>query len=135
LSGPAEQIAHLGRELFDLKKKKADLEGQVEDTNKAILEIAQRKLPKAMEDAGIAKITLEGLGLIYLSNEFYVNVNKDDRDALYKWMRDKGHGDLVQSYVFPQTLTAFCKEQMERNVSLPEVVKVSHIPTAKTRKS
>lgn len=134
-AGPAERIADLGKKLFDKKKLKAQLEEQVKALEAEIKKIATIDLPKLMEDSGVSKLSLDGYGTLYLSNDFYASVLKDDRPKLYEWMRANGHGDIVQDYVFPQTLTAFAKEQIERNAAMPEVLKFSHVPTAKTRKA
>ncbi len=132
---PDDKIVAMGRKLFARKDNKAKLEAELTLVNDQIKELATVELAKLMEDAGVEKTTLAGLGTIYLSQDFFASVNKDDRPALYEWMRANGHGDIITDWVFPQTLTAFCKEMVGKNLPLPECVKAVFIPTAKTRKS
>ena len=132
---PDDRIIKLGRELFELKDKKAELETELAEVNEQIKTLATVELAKLMEDSGVEKTTLAGLGTIYLSQDFFASVNKDDRPRLYSWMREQGHGDIIQDWVFPQTLTAFCKEMVGKNLPLPEFMKCVFIPTAKTRKA
>jgi hypothetical protein len=132
---PDDKIVAAGRQLFDAKARKDKLETELSEINLVIKELATVTLAKLMEDAGVEKTTLAGLGTIYLSNDFFASVNKDDRPALYTWMRDNGHGDIITDWVFPQTLTAFCKEMTQKNLALPDCVKSVFIPTVRTRKS
>lgn len=128
------RLSELGRTLFDLKKTKAEYEEKIKNLDAEITRISQVELPKLMEDGQIPKFAIEGLGTVFISNEFYSNVLKDDRPKLHEWMRENGFGDIIQEYIFPQTLTAFVREQISKNNPLPPVVKVSHVPTAKTRR-
>ena len=132
---PSDKIVELGRKLFALKEDKADLEEQLSAVNDEIKTLATVDLAKLMEESGVEKTTLAGLGTIYLSQDFFASVNKDDRPKLYEWMRGNGYGDIIVDWVFPQTLTAFAKELTEKNLPLPDMMKSVFIPTAKTRKS
>lgn len=140
---PQDKIALKGKELFALKAKKDKLEEDLKKVNESIRKLATEELAKLMEDGEIEKLSIKGRGTVYLSNEVYVNVLKDDRPALYKWLRDNNMGDIVVDFVFPQTLTSLVKELREKNLPLPTVkegdnerplVKATDIPTAKTRK-
>lgn len=128
-----DKITGWGKDLFKLKRQKDKLEEQLKATNLAITQLATGDLAKLMEDSEVDSIKIKGMGTVYLATELYASVNKDDRPKLYAWLRDKGHGDLIQDYVFPQTLTAFAKEQLEKGQALPDVIKATPIPTAKTR--
>ena len=132
---PQSKIIEMAKELFGLKAKKESLEDELSSVGERIKQIAQVDLAKLMEDSGVEKTSIKDLGTVYLSNDFYASVLKDDRPKLYDWMKENGHGDIVQPYVFPQTLTAFAREQVEKNYPLPEFVKTTFIPTAKTRRS
>lgn len=135
VSGPGDLILTLGKELFKAKAEKEKLEEALSAINERIKQLATVDLAKLMEDAGVEKQTIKGLGTIYLGSDFYASVLKEDRPKLYDWMREHGHGDIVQDYVFPQTLTAFMREQLGANNPVPEFVKATHIPVAKTRRT
>lgn len=129
-----KSMQELGKKLFFLKGKKDKLEDDLKKVNADITELATVQLAKVMEDGEIEKFTVKGRGTVYLKPELYVNVLADDRTKLYAWLRANGHKDLVKDWVAPQTLKAFCNEQIEEGKPLPDVVKATFIPTAKTRK-
>lgn len=130
---PKDRIASLSRQLFSLKRLKDDLEEKLKNVNEQIAQIAEQDLVNLMRETEVEKISLEGLGTVYIQDVFYASVLKDDRPALYAWLRKNKHKSLIQDWVFPQTLTAFCKEQAEKNAKLPDFVKVTVVPTARTR--
>lgn len=127
------QMVTLGKELFKLKAKKKKLEEDVKVLNAKITEIEAVKLPKLMEDAEVPSFKITGGGTIYLQDQLYVNVLAEDRPKLYEELRATGNGDMIQDWVFPNTLKAFCKEQLGAAKALPTVVKATFIPTAMTR--
>lgn len=133
-------MTELGKHLASLKQRKKELEDDVSKVNAEITRIETVDLPKLMEDNEIDKFSISGVGTVYLSTETYVSVLKDDRPALYEWLREQGHGPLVVDWVFPNTLTAFVKEQNQAAIEeggheLPSFVKVTLMPTARIRKS
>ena len=135
MTSPQEKITDLGRRLFDAKERKDRLETELKEVNEEIKKIAEDELAKIMTDSEIDKISIKGLGTVYMSDSVYASVLKEDRDRLHVWMRENGFGSIISEYIFPQTLTAFAKEMMTKNETLPEILRVTTIPTAKTRKS
>ena len=130
-----DKMIECGKKLFALKKKKSQIEESLKKVNVEITELATVTLAKLMEDGEVEKFTIAGKsgGTIFLGQELYASVLADDRPKLYDWMRNNGCGDLVKDWVFPQTLTAFCKERLGDGKPVPEMVKTTFIPTAKTR--
>jgi len=128
-----DRIAEEGKKLFALKAKKTKIEDQLKEVNKEIVQLSTVTLAKLMGDAEVEKITIKGKGTLYMSDELYASVLKDDRPTLYAWLRKEKCGDIIQDYVFPQTLTAFAKERLLAGKALPDVLKAEYIPTAKTR--
>ena len=133
MSAQQDKLIALGKELFAKKAKRAKLEDEIKKLNLEIGEIETKTLAKLMEDGEIEKFTVKGRGTVYLSNELYVNVLADDRSKLYDELRAGGNEAMIVDWVFPQTLKAFCKEQLTLGRALPEAVKATYIPTAKTR--
>jgi hypothetical protein len=135
VANPQEQIIAKGKELFALKAKKAKLEEELKKLNIDIERVAVQELGKLMTDAEVEKVSIKGKGTVYLSDELYASVLKDDRPAMYEWLRKNKCGDIIVDYVFPQTLTAFAKERLQAGKPLPDQLKATYIPTAKTRSS
>ncbi len=126
-------MTELAKKLRELKTYKKSLDDQTTEINKEIVKLETVDLPKLMEDAEQDSFRVEGVGTVYLQTETYVSVLAGDRERLYEWLEEQGHHDLVVSYVFPQTLKAFVKEQEDANLALPDFVKTTHVPTARIR--
>lgn len=129
------KLSDLGRRLFQMKGRKEALEKELTEVNIEIKKLSEIDLVKALDEAGLDKATVTGFGTIYVSDEFYASINKDKRDEFYAWLVDHGHEGLVQPYVHPGTLKAFAREQYSENKPLPEILKVTVIPTVRTRKT
>jgi hypothetical protein len=134
VANPQEKIIEKGKELFALKVKKKKIEESLTAINKDIERVSVQELGVLMTDAEVERVVIKGKGTLYLAAKLYASVLKDDRPKLYAWMKDNGCGDLVQPYIFPQTLTAFAKERLGAGKPLPEVLKAAYVPTAETRK-
>ncbi len=130
-----DTLATLVRQFRELRDRKDELKALVTDNNKALKDLAEAILPEYMEENEIDKITIEGAGTVYVKQELYASVLASDREALYEWLRETGNEDLVKDWVFPATLTAFCKEQLENGKPVPEMVKATKIPTAILRRN
>jgi hypothetical protein len=135
ISKTSGKLSDFGRRLFELKNRKETLEKELTEVNIEIKKLSEIDLVKALEEAGLDKCTITGFGTIFVNDAFYVAVNKDKRDELYEWLKAEGHGDLIQPYVHPATLTAFARELYGENKPLPEIIKVTVIPTVRTRRT
>lgn len=132
-SNPNEQMQRLGKELFAKKAKKARLEEDLKALNKEIVQIETVDLAKIMQDGEIEKFTIKGKGTVYMADELYTSVLKDDRPKLYAALRASGDEAMITDWVFPQTLNAYIKDRLKNGKSIPDVVKSTWVPTAKTR--
>lgn len=131
----SNKMVEFARRLAELKDKKAALETSLKDVNRELKSLTETEIPEYMDDNEIDKITVEGLGTVYVQQKLYASVLAGDRPALYEHLRETGNEDLIQDWVFPATLTAFCKEQLENGKPVPEMVKATKIPTAILRRS
>jgi hypothetical protein len=124
----------MAHELYDLRETKAGLEEQVKEINKRLKALTEKEIPEEMDNRELTKFSVAGLGTIYTQAEVYANVKADDRPALYEWLREGGHGELVKDWVFPQSLKAFVKERLENGETFPEFIGATVIETARLRK-
>lgn len=129
------KLTELAKGLRKLKTEKDKLEDKLKAVNEQIKTIAETELPKAMEDADIESYKVDKVGTVFLQNKLYTSVLADDRPKLYAWLEKEGHGDIIKPWVFPQTLTAFAKEQLTDGNPLPDFLKATFIPTASIRKA
>ena len=128
-------LTDLANELSDLKLKKTAAEAEVKSLNKQIIAIAVGKLPELMSELEIPKFVIENVGTFYLQDKLEIQVLADDRSITYAWLREHGHQDLVVDYVWPRTLSAWAKEQLNEGQELPDTMKATFIPTAMLRRS
>jgi seryl-tRNA synthetase len=128
------KLISLARELRELKDRKDGLDSELKDVSARIKTIEQTELPTGMDDSEVEKFTVDGVGSIYQQVKVYAYVKKEDEERFHDWLRVNGHEDLIRAYVFPQTLSAFAKEQIEQGVELPEWLNASKVTTAVLRR-
>ena len=124
------RLTELAIELRGLKDRKETLESELKSVNKQIGSVEGTILPTAMQDADITKFTVEGVGSVHLRATVAAFVAKDNREALYAELRGSGHEALVVDYVWPMTLNAWVKEQLENGFPVPDQIKITHLPKA-----
>lgn len=128
------KMAELAQQFSDLKDLKAKLDDQSKACNKALKYLTEVTLPEYMDDNDITKVTVAAVGTIFLQTKNYASVLADDREALYEHLRETGNEALIKDWVFPATLTAFCKEALENGQDVPPMVKTTLIETAMLRR-
>lgn len=128
------KLSELAEKLVELEDKKKAAEEVVTGLNKQIEELKTITMPKLMEDLGEEGFKCAA-GTVYLQNKLYTSVLAENRDALYTWFKKNKLKELVKEHVFPQTLTAFAKERLEKGLPLPEQIKATFIPTASIRRA
>lgn len=99
--------------------EKERLEGLLKEANAAFDVIRLELLPTLMEDRGIEKVTYEGLGRVQLAADLYVSTKKGEKDGLFKWLKARKLGSLIQPGVNSSTLKAFIKERIEKGKEIP----------------
>jgi hypothetical protein len=131
------------KKLRALKDEKEATEAKLKALNKDIVVLETVTLPKLMDDNEMESFKIAGVGTIYTTTETYTNVKKEDRAKLYDWLRDNGHGDMIGDWVFPNTLQAFARRQLEDQANyglndgnkLPDFIKTTLVPTANLRRA
>ena len=131
----SNELTSMCHDLRDLKNQKEELEAQLKDVNKRIRKLAEQQIPEYMEENEIEKLSVAGVGTVYLTQKVYANVKAENREAFMDWLRETGHEDLIKEQVHPSTLNAFAKEQISEGKELPEVLDARLYPTATLRRS
>lgn len=122
------------QEFRALKDRKDAIKEEEKTINKRLKVLTETELPEHMEENEIDKVSIDGVGTIFIQQQLYANVKSDDRETLYDNLRETGNEDLIQDYVFPATLKAFCKEQLSNGKPIPEMVTAHFVPTAMLRR-
>lgn len=112
-------ITMLGKELYDIRAEKEQLEDRLKSLNSRKDELERKLLPSAMEDAELTKVSIDGVGTIYLKPELNCYVKKDVESEFFEWLRSNNHGDLIKETVHHSTLKSWAKEQLENGAPLP----------------
>jgi len=122
------------QEFRALRDRKDELKVEEKELNKRIKVLAEQELPEYMEENEIDKVTMLGVGTIYLQQKLYASVLKEDRESLYEELRNTGNEDMVVDYVWPNQLTAWCKDEIESGRPVPDQIKTTFISTAMLRR-
>jgi len=130
----SNQLTTMVQELRTAKDEKERLENQVKELNKTIRRLAEQDIPEYMDENDIEKLTVEGVGTVYLTTKVYANVKAENKEAFYEWLRENGNAALIKETVYPATLNAFAKEQLGNGVALPDVIDARLYPTANLRR-
>lgn len=77
-------------------------------------------LPEKMDEEGISTITVAGVGRATLQSDIYFSIPATTKDDAYQWLRDNGHGDIIQETVNSSTGKSWAKEMLKGGKILPE---------------
>lgn len=75
-------------------------------------------LPEKMDEEDISTITVKGVGRVSLQGDIYFSIS--DKEEAFKWLREHGHGDIIQETVNSSTGKAFAKELMRKGEAVPD---------------
>jgi len=128
------KLTLMAQELRALKDRKEAIAAEEKEVNKRIKALTEHELPEYMEEQDIDKVTIDGVGTLFIQQQVYANVKADNRAGLYDWLRDTGNEAMIVDWVFPQSLKAFCKDQLANGQALPEMVDAHYVPTAMLRR-
>lgn len=91
-------------------------------------------IPAKMEEEGIERIAIEGIGRVSLTADMYVGVT--DKTGLFDWLRKHKLGSLIKEQVPSATLKAFVKNRIIKGAPVPtELVKVTPFTRASITKA
>ena len=69
-------------------------------------------IPDMMQEQGVKTISLDDIGYRFTVS-VKMNASMADKAAGMNWLRDEGHGDLIQETVNASSLSAFAKSYIE----------------------
>lgn len=107
------ELAHVKRELEAAKEIKSTLEKKFDA-------IRLRLLPNRMEEEGLENITVAGAGRVNLQGDLYFSIPADTKFEAFDWLREHGHGDIIQETVNSSTGKAWAKEVIKSGEALPD---------------
>jgi len=77
-------------------------------------------LPEKMDDEDVSTLTVPGVGRASIQSDIYFSIPADQREPCYEWLRENGHGDIIQETVNSSTGKSWAKEMMKLGKPIPE---------------
>lgn len=99
------------KELHELMDKNKSNVGVVFDM------IRTNVMPLKMDEAGVATITLSGIGRVQLTDDLRVKVL--DKDKQFEWLEQNGNQDLISETVNASSLKALLRRLMREGEAIP----------------
>lgn len=113
-------VSEIFSSYYLLKEQYAKLDGLRKELYHIVDHCEKSRLPDKLESMGIDKVRVPEL-----ERSFYIlrkySASTVDREKAINWLKDNGHGDIVQETVNASTLTAFLKDMvLEENIDPPD---------------
>jgi len=128
-------ITELAKELYDVRAEKDQLEDRLKLLNSRKDELEKKIIPQLMEDSEQTKVTVVGVGTIYLKPEINCYVKKDVEQQFFEWLRANNQGDIIKETVHHGTLKSWAKEQLGNGAPLPPQMEAHQFMQAVLRRS
>ena len=123
-------VTRLEPELADVKKAKLPdalkfwyalrseyelLDDARKELGKMLEDLNRNTLPEMFDEADTTTTTLliDDARKVRFTKSQRVNCSMTDKEGGKKWLRDEGHGDIIQETVNASTLSAFAKSYIE----------------------
>lgn len=107
-----KNLAELCDKAFDLRSQIDQEQALVDEKKKALMEM-QAQIQATLEEAGLESFKANsGTAYIQERTSFKIPVNPEEREAFFKYLKDKGAFDSLITVNY-QTLNSFCKVELE----------------------
>lgn len=113
-------LVELVHAMSTLQNRKESTEEQLKLIQKEFDFLRITKIPAKMEDEGIDRINVTGIGRVSLTADMHVSIKSEMKPQFHEWLRDTGRGDLLQETVNPSTLKAAVKSMYRSGEEIPE---------------
>ena len=142
-------LTGLVTQLYEAEADVARLDDELKAAKKRVVNISEEQLPEMLQDMGLEEGTVEGGLSIAIEEKVHASPKKDNREKVYDWLEEHGHGGLVkrtgvftvgrneekkfrrwlksiktyagvfQRKVEPATLTKFVNDQLKAGTDIP----------------
>lgn len=116
----AMSLVELIEAMNTMQNRKEAVEAQLKIINKEYDFLRITKIPSKMEDEGVDRISVAGIGRVSLTADMHVSVKADQKERFLQWLGDNGRGDLITENVNPSTLKAAVKKMYKSGEEVPE---------------
>jgi hypothetical protein len=115
-------LVDLVHAMSTMQSRKEVLEDQLKIVNKEFDFLRITKIPTKMEEDGVDRINVTGIGRVSLTADMHVSVKADQKAEFFVWLRDNGRGDLLQENINPSTLKAAVKKMFREGEEVPDTL-------------
>ncbi len=113
-------LVELVRTMRLIQTKKEEAEDALKEINRNFDFLRITKIPQVMEDEGITRLAVEGVGRVSLTADMHVSIKEGQKESFYDWLKDNGRADLIQASVNPSTLKATVKGMVKSGEEVPD---------------
>lgn len=113
-------LVDLVQAMSTFQNRKESIEEQLKIINKEFDFLRITKIPTVMEDEGVDRISVTGIGRVSLTADMHVSIKAEKKGEFFVWLRDNGRGDLLQENINPSTLKAAVKGMLRSGEDIPE---------------
>jgi hypothetical protein len=93
------KISTLAERYTDLDEEIKDTETRLKVLKEQAREIAEKQLPDAMAEVGVAKFTLTDGSEVSVKPYYSAKISDDKREECFTWLQDHGHEALIKDEV------------------------------------
>jgi hypothetical protein len=113
-------LVDLIQSMSTIQNRKEAIEDQLKILNKEFDFLRITKIPAKMEEDGVDRINVTGVGRVALTSDMHVSIKAEMKTSFFEWLRDNGRADLLQENVNPSTLKAAVKQMFRKGEEVPE---------------
>ena len=95
-----KEMAELCAEQASLQEEVKQLEEQLKAKSNAVLKLSREIIPAKMQELGLESLTLKDGSSVQVKQLVQAAIPVPRREEAYKWLRDRGHGDLIKNEIF-----------------------------------
>ena len=93
------KVSRLAEELIDKEEEVKEAEARLKILKEHARDIAERQLPDAMAEVGMAKFVLTDGSEVTVKPYYSAKIGEDKRDECFNWLQDHGHEALIKDEV------------------------------------
>jgi hypothetical protein len=90
------KVSRLAEELIDKEEEVKEAEARLKILKEQARDVAERQLPEAMAEVGMAKFVLTDGSEVTVKPFYSAKIGDDKRDECFNWLQDHGHEALIK---------------------------------------
>jgi len=98
-TGRLKDVSAIAKKIIQKEAKVKQLDEELKETKKHLLELTDQDLPAAMEEINMESFTLSDGSEVKIIPTYGGTIRMDDRPQAHEWLRQNGYGDLVKNTI------------------------------------